>query len=66
MHKQVISFSQVIKFLENMDLKGGVNPNPNPPLRTPLRICINGTYKSMVCIMNRNKYSIVGKIRDKC
>jgi len=34
MHKQVISFAQVIKFLENMDLKGGFNPNP--PLRTPL------------------------------
>jgi len=32
MHKQEISFAQVIKFLENMDLKGGeVNPNPNPP-----------------------------------
>jgi len=30
MHKQVISFVQVIKFLENMDLKGGVNPNPLP------------------------------------
>jgi len=23
MHKQEISFAQVIKFLENMDLKGG-------------------------------------------
>jgi len=34
MHKQVISFAQVIKFLENMDLRGGFNPNP--PLRTPL------------------------------
>ena len=30
MHKQVISFVQVIKFLENMDVRGGVNP------KTPL------------------------------
>jgi len=28
MHKQVISFAQAIKFLENMDLKGGLTPNP--------------------------------------
>ena len=26
-----------------------------------VRICSNGTSKSMVCIMNRNKYSIIGK-----
>ena len=36
MHKQVISFAQVIKFLENMDLKGGGFNPKTPPLRTPL------------------------------
>ena len=34
MHKQLISFAQVIKFLENMNLKEGFNPTP--PLRTLL------------------------------
>ena len=34
MHKQLISFAQVINFLENMNLKGGLTQNP--PLRTPL------------------------------
>jgi len=28
MHKQLISFAQVIKFLENMNLKGGLTPKP--------------------------------------
>ena len=38
MHKQVISFAQVIKFLENLDLKGFfLTPPPHPPLRTPLQ-----------------------------
>ena len=37
MHKQVISFVQVIKFLENMDVKGG-GLTPKPPLRTPLSV----------------------------
>jgi len=34
MRKQLISFSQVIKFFEHIKLKWGVNPNPR--LRTPL------------------------------
>ena len=34
MHKQVISFPQVIKFLENMDRKGGfLTPTPRPCVR---------------------------------
>jgi len=31
-----------------------------------VRICSNCTPKSTVCIMNRNMYSIIGKIWDKC
>jgi len=30
-----------------------------------VRICSNGTSKSMVCITNRNKYNIIGKVWDK-
>ena len=30
MQKQLISFVQVIKLLQNVKLKGGGNPNPNP------------------------------------
>ena len=35
MRTHLISFAQVIKILQNIKLKGGVNPK-TPPLRTPL------------------------------
>jgi len=38
MQKQLISFAQVIKFLENMNIKGGVTPTL--PLRTPLAMAV--------------------------
>ena len=55
MHKQVISFAQVMKFLENMDLKGGFNPKP-PPLRMPLVSSVS--YCDILCSL-----MIAGKTR---
>jgi len=55
MHKQLISFVQVIKFLENMNLKGGVNPKA--PLAYALEHGQIWPPLLLVCVALKNKLS---------
>ena len=51
MRKQLFSFEQLIKFSENIKLKGGgVNPNLPSPLCTPLAqdVCVQESHAGLL------------------